>query len=251
VIADGFHPELDELRAIGRDGRAAIAAIEAREREATGIGSLKVRFNQVFGYYVEVSKSNLHLVPERYQRKQTIAGGERYVTPEIKEYEAKVLNAQERIEALEYEIFVALRTEVAAHAARLKAAARGAALLDVLAAWAETAARLGFVRPRVLEGCVLRIVAGRHPVVESTLGEGSFTPNDTDLDGAGTAIVILTGLNMGGKSTYLRHRARGPARAGGLVRAAEEAEIVVGPDLLPRRRLGQPSPRARAPSWWR
>ena len=125
LIRDGFDAELDELRAIRRDGRAYIAAIEAREREATGIASLKVRFNKVFGYYIEVSRPNLHLVPDHYQRKQTIAGGERFVTPELKEHEAKVLNAQERIESLEYEIFCALRAEVAAQAHRDQERGRG------------------------------------------------------------------------------------------------------------------------------
>ena len=226
VIRDGFDAELDDLRAIRRDGRATIAAIEARERDATGIASLKVRFNKVFGYYLEVSKSNLHLVPERFERKQTIASGERYVTAELKEYEAKVLSAQERIEELEYEIFCRVRAEVAREATRLKAASRAVAILDVLCAWAEAASRRGYVRPRVVEEPVLKIVGGRHPVVEATLSEGRFTPNDTDLDGEDSALAILTGPNMGGKSTYLRQVALIAlmAQAGSFV-PAEEAEI--------------------------
>ncbi len=226
LIRDGFDPALDELRAIRRDGRAYIAAIEAREREATGIASLKVRFNNVFGYYLEVSRPNLHLVPAHYQRKQTIAGGERFLTPELKEHEAKVLNAQERIESLEYEIFCALRSEVAAHAHRIKSAARTAALLDVLSALAEVAAERGYCRPVVHEGTLLKVVAGRHPVVERTLVDPRFVPNDTELDAAEKAISILTGPNMGGKSTYLRQVGLIAllAQAGSFV-PADEAEV--------------------------
>jgi DNA mismatch repair protein MutS len=204
LIRTGYHDELDELHAISKDGRSYIASLEAREREATGIGSLKVRFNKVFGYFIEVSKSNLPLVPEHYQRKQTIASGERYVTPELKEYESKVLNAQERIEGLEYELFTALRSEVAREASRLKAAAAAASRFDVLASFAETAALHGYRRPEIDDGRELEIVGGRHPVVEQTLVDERFVPNDTRLDGGGEAIAILTGPNMGGKSTYLR-----------------------------------------------
>ncbi len=226
LIREGFHAELDDLRAIRRDGRAYIASMESREREATGIASLKVRFNKVFGYYIEVSRPNLHLVPEHYRRKQTITGGERFLTPELKEYEAKVLNAQERIETLEYEVFCDLRAEVAVQAHRIKAAARVAALLDVLAALAEIAAERDYCRPEVNVGTRLRIVAGRHPVVERTLVDPRFVPNDTDLDSAGEAISILTGPNMGGKSTYLRQVGLIVllAQAGSFV-PAEEAEV--------------------------
>ncbi|HEX6852913.1 MAG TPA: DNA mismatch repair protein MutS [Candidatus Polarisedimenticolaceae bacterium] len=226
VLRDGFHAELDELRAIRRDGSAWITALEAREREATGIASLKVRFNKVFGYYIEISRSNLDRVPDRYTRKQTIAGGERYVTPELKDYESKVLHAQERIVELEYELFAALRTEIAAHAHRLKATARALARLDVVCAFAELAVREGYCRPRVSEGLELRIAGGRHPVVEATLGHGRFVPNDTSLDPPASAIGILTGPNMGGKSTYLRQVALIVvlAQAGSFV-PAESAEI--------------------------
>lgn len=204
VIRDGFHPELDELRSLRTDGRSYIASLERAEREATGIASLKVRFNKVFGYFIEVSKSNLKLVPEHYVRKQTIAGGERYITPELKEHEARVLHAQERIEALEAELFVALRTEVASHGPRIKALARRVSRIDVLTALAELAATRGYSRPAVDDGGLLQIDGGRHPVVERTLGPGRFVPNATKLDRGGRAIAILTGPNMGGKSTYLR-----------------------------------------------
>jgi DNA mismatch repair protein MutS len=226
LIRDGHDAELDRLRAIRRDGRAMIAAIETQEREASGIGSLKVRYNRVFGYYIEVSRANLHLVPPHYERKQTIAGGERFVTPDLKDHEARVLSAQERIDALEYDLFVALRGEVAAEAARVKAAARAAAAADVLAAWAQLAEDRDYRRPLIAEGPRLRIVAGRHPVVEQTLLESPFTPNDTSLDPEGRGIAILTGPNMGGKSTYLRQVALITlmAQAGSFV-PAEEAEI--------------------------
>ncbi len=228
LIRDGFDRNLDELRSIRRDGRATIASIESREREATGITSLKVRFNKVFGYYIEISRPNLHLVPDRFERKQTIASGERYVTAELKEYETRVLDAEERIEEQEVQLFRQVRSEVAREASRLKVLSRAIALLDVVTSWAETAARRGYVRPRVVDTAILKIVAGRHPVVEATLTEGRFMPNDTDLDGAGSALAILTGPNMGGKSTYLRQVALIVllAQAGSFV-PAEEATLGV------------------------
>jgi DNA mismatch repair protein MutS len=203
-IREGFDARLDELRSIRRDGRSYIASLEATERESTGIPSLKVRFNKVFGYFIEVTKANLQLVPEHYRRKQTIANGERYITPELKECESKILQAQERIGSLEVELFQQLRAEVAREASRLKAAARAVALVDVLASFAETAATHDFCRPRVDAGNRLRIVAGRHPVVERTLTDHRFVPNDTELEAGSRALAVLTGPNMGGKSTYLR-----------------------------------------------
>jgi len=226
VIRDGFDTEIDELRSIRRDGRSYIASLETKERQATGIASLKVRFNKVFGYFIEVTKSNLQLVPDRYQRKQTIANGERYITPELKEYEARVLQAQEKIEALELTLFDALRSEVAEQASRIKAVARASARLDVLSSLAETAAIHSFCRPQIDDGNRLRIVAGRHAVVEQTLSNGRFVPNDTELEARGKAIAVLTGPNMGGKSTYLRQVALITlmAQAGSFV-PADEATI--------------------------
>jgi len=203
-IRDGFNAELDELRAISRDGKAFIAALESAEREASGISSLKVKYNKVFGYFIEVTRANLHRVPEHYHRKQTISSGERFVTPELKQHESRVLNAQERIEPLELELFQELRAEVAGQAARLQAVARAAATIDLLGGLAETAATHDYRRPRVTGGNVLRIVGGRHPVVEQTLLDGRFIPNDTELECAARALGVLTGPNMGGKSTYLR-----------------------------------------------
>ncbi len=226
VIRKGFHPELDELNLIRQDGRSFIASLEQSEREATGIGSLKVRFNKVFGYFIEVTRSNLEKVPEHYHRKQTIANGERFVTPQLKEYEAKILNAQERIESLEAELFRDLRSTLAGSASRLKSAARGTAVLDVLSGLAETAYRRDYRKPAVVAGTGLTIRNGRHPVVEKNLVGHRFTPNDTEIHTDGRGIVILTGPNMGGKSTYLRQVALITllAQSGSFV-PADEAEI--------------------------
>src|SRR5260221_203954 len=201
----------------------ALAAIETRERARTGIASLKVRYNRVFGYYIEVSHANRDRVPADYERRQTLVGAERYATPELKEYEAKVLTAQERIAALEFEAFVELRAEVAAAAPRLRRAARIVATLDTQAALAETAVECGYVRPRLDAGRRLTIRDGRHPVVERLLRAERFVPNDCLMDPEERQILILTGPNMGGKSTYLREGALIVllAQVGSFVPAAE------------------------------
>jgi DNA mismatch repair protein MutS len=208
---DGVDPALDELKAISRSGRRVIADMEDAERSRTGIASLKVRFNRVFGYYIEISKANLHLVPADYLRKQTIAGGERFTTTALKEYEEKVLGADERILARELEIFEALRSGVAADAARIQDTARALAALDVLAGLAETAAIANYTKPHLHEGDEYIVVDGRHPVVERFTE--SFVPNDIDLNGTTRQLVVLTGPNMGGKSTYLRQTALIPLMA--------------------------------------
>jgi DNA mismatch repair protein MutS len=203
---DGIDRELDELKTISRSGKQVIAEMEERERARTGIASLKVRYNRVFGYYIEVSKSNLRAVPADYHRKQTIAGGERFITPALKEYEEKVLGADERIVERELEIFETLRATVAAEAPRIQATARALATLDVLAGLAETAAVNNYTKPHVYDGDELVVVDGRHPVVErrtAAAGE-AFVPNDVTLNGSSCQLVVLTGPNMGGKSTYLR-----------------------------------------------
>lgn len=202
-VRDGLDAELDELRRISRSGKQVIAEMEDQERARTGISSLKVRFNRVFGYYIEISKANLHAVPDDYQRKQTIAGGERYITPALKEYEEKVLGADERIVERELEIFEALRARVAAEAPRVLDTARAVAALDVLAGLAETATVANYTKPHVHEGDEIVASDVRHPVVERLAG-GRFVANDVHLDGSGRQLVILTGPNMGGKSTYLR-----------------------------------------------
>jgi DNA mismatch repair protein MutS len=203
TIAPGVDPELDELRMLRDGGRDAIARIQREERERTGIQSLKVGFNRVFGYYIEISNANKHLVPADYQRRQTLANGERYVTPALKEYEERVLTAAERIEARERELFETLRAAVGAEIARLQCAARAAAELDVYAALAETAAREGYVRPELSDDFALEITAGRHPVVERMMPRDKFIPNDVRLT-ADARMIILTGPNMAGKSTVLR-----------------------------------------------
>ncbi len=202
-VRDGFDAALDELREISRSGKQVIARMEEQERARTGIPSLKVRYNRVFGYYIEVSRANLHAVPPDYQRKQTIVGGERYVTPELKEYEEKVLGADERTLERELEMFERLRAQVIAETPRIQETARAVASLDALAALAETAAVANYTKPHVHEGDEIQIVDGRHPVVERRSSE-AFVPNDTLLDGTAHQLIILTGPNMGGKSTYLR-----------------------------------------------
>jgi DNA mismatch repair protein MutS len=206
AIRDGVDAELDELRGISRSGKQQIAAMEEAERTRTGIASLKVRYNRVFGYYIEVSKSNLANVPPDYHRKQTIAGGERFITPALKAYEEKVLGADERILEREVEIFDALRARVAAEAPRVQDTARALASLDVVSSLAETAASLNYTKPLMHPGDELIASDARHPVVERHVAD-AFVPNDVTLDGADHQLVVLTGPNMGGKSTYLRQTA--------------------------------------------
>ncbi len=206
VIRDGVDPEIDDLRGISRGGKQCIAEMEDAERRRTGISSLKIRYNRVFGYYIEVSKSNLPSVPLDYHRKQTIAGGERFITPDLKAYEEKVLGADERIVEREIEIFDALRGRVASEAPRIQDTARALASLDVLAALAETAALQNYTKPLVHAGDELSAIDARHPVVERSVSDraDAFVPNDVTLDSAEHQLIILTGPNMGGKSTYLR-----------------------------------------------
>jgi DNA mismatch repair protein MutS len=212
---DGRDAEIDELRRISRSGKQVIAEMEERERVRTGIGSLKVRYNRVFGYYIEVSKSNLHAVPADYHRKQTIAGGERFITPALKEYEEKVLGADERILERELDILTTLRGAVAAEAPRIQSSARALAALDVLAALADVASLNNYTKPHVHDGDELSVLDGRHPVVErriapsptSPVSNDGFVPNDITLNGTTCQLMILTGPNMGGKSTYLRQTA--------------------------------------------
>ncbi|HEV2647577.1 MAG TPA: DNA mismatch repair protein MutS [Acidobacteriaceae bacterium] len=232
VIRPGVDAELDELRELGRSGRQALVAIEERERQRTGIGSLKVRFNSVFGYYLEVTKANARSVPADYERKQTLVNAERFTTPELKEYEAKILTAQERSLEIERRIFAELRRQLLDAAGRMRETARRVAEIDLLTCFAHLAAVRGWVRPAVEDSGVLEFVAARHPVVERRLeeaGGGRFVPNSISLEGwgsgvvavepthddgtvmngapsvaAGASIALITGPNMGGKSTYLR-----------------------------------------------
>jgi DNA mismatch repair protein MutS len=208
VIKQGFSGELDQLRALLRDGRAFLAEMEQRERARTGIKSLRVGYNKVFGYFIEVTRPNLHLVPGDYSRKQTLATSERFITLELKEHETLVVNAQERIQELEAGLFRHICAEVSKSRDEILAAAASIAYLDAVAAFAEVADEFGYVRPAITDTPRLSIRAGRHPVLERMLETGGFVANDVELDGLeGTQIALITGPNMSGKSTYLRQTA--------------------------------------------
>ena len=204
MIADGFNAELDGLRAIVRDNKGFIAAIQQQEQERTGIKKLKIGYNRVFGYYIEVSNAFKELVPETYVRKQTLSTCERFITQELKELESKVLGAQERITSLEYAIFTALREKVAAEYARIRRTASAVATLDTLLSLSQVAQECKFVCPCVTDGDGIEIREGRHPVVERMLRDMPFVPNDTSLDCGDHRCAIITGPNMAGKSTYMR-----------------------------------------------
>jgi len=216
VIAAGIDKDLDELRDLSRNSKQYLARVETRERERTGIGSLKVKFNSIFGYYIEISRANLHLSPADYERKQTLVNAERFTTPELKEYESKILDAQEKIVEIERRIFAELRSAIAAEARRIRQTALALAEVDVLGCLAHIAALRNYCRPRFDEQEKpedvgdLEIVEGRHPVIElQELAAGSerFVPNELFLDSSTHNIIVLTGPNMGGKSTYLRQAA--------------------------------------------
>ena len=209
TIRPGYHRELDELRDLSQNGKQYIAQIEARERQRTGIQSLKVRFNNVFGYYIEITRANQHLAPADYERKQTLANAERFTTPELKDYERKVLDAEDKILTLEKELFADVRKRAAAEAQRIRATAAAVAELDVTASLAQVAAENRYRRPAFSENGEMRILAGRHPVIERLAEQetGRFIPNDLYLNDTSDLIGIITGPNMGGKSTYLRQAA--------------------------------------------
>ena len=204
VIREGFSPELDELKRVSSDARSFIAALESKERQRTGIRNLKVGYNQVFGYYIEVSKSNLAQVPEDYTRRQTLANGERYIVPELKEYESQVLNARARIEEMEGDLYRRVCSQIGDHAEPIGKLAAGIAQVDVYAALAEVAVSHGYVRPSLNLGATISIKDGRHPVVERVLAPGCFVPNDAELSNDVARILVLTGPNMAGKSTFIR-----------------------------------------------
>ncbi len=204
IFRDGFDPQLDELRNASRDGKNWINALQEREIAATGIKSLKVRFNSVFGYFIEITKSNLANVPAHYTRKQTTVGGERFITPELKEMEAKILGADERARNLEYSFFQKLREETLTELGPLQKTASAIATLDAICSLAETARLFHYCRPQLDESLRLTICDGRHPVLDQNLVEEKFVPNDTELDGEKLRLAIITGPNMAGKSTYIR-----------------------------------------------
>src|SRR5712692_3616964 len=209
LIRAGFHAELDELRDLSQNSKRLVAQIEVRERERTRIASLKVRFNNIFGYYIEISKSNLHLAPADYERKQTLVNAERFTTPELKELESKILEAEEKMLAIERDLFEQLRVYTSSHAARIKTTAQAVAELDVSAALASVAAESRFVRPRFGDSGEFKVIAGRHPVIEKLAEKDAqrFIPNDLYFHPETEFIAVITGPNMGGKSTYLRQAA--------------------------------------------
>ena len=210
VIREGFDVQLDELRTLSRDSKGYLASVEMRERERTGIASLKVRFNKVFGYYIEISNANSHLVPKDYDRKQTLVGAERFTTPELKEYEARILTAEERILDIEKERFQEIRTRIAQEARRIRESASVVAELDVLANLARVAKRFGYSRPEIASNDELIIHKGRHPVIEALAEQhraDRFVPNDLYMNDDRDQILVITGPNMGGKSTFLRQAA--------------------------------------------
>jgi DNA mismatch repair protein MutS len=221
VIAPGIDKDLDELRDLSRNSKQYLAQVETRERERTGIASLKVKFNSVFGYYIEISKANLHLSPADYERKQTLVNAERFTTPELKEYESKILDSQEKIVEIERRLFAELRSAIAAEAKRIRQTALALAEVDVLGCLSHIASLRNYCRPRFDEAATngsdktvdvgdLEVVEGRHPVIElqeQVAGSDRFVPNDLFLDGSAHNVIVLTGPNMGGKSTYLRQAA--------------------------------------------
>jgi DNA mismatch repair protein MutS len=204
TIRPGYDAPLDDLHAIAKGGKEWIANFQASEITRTGISSLKVGFNRVFGYYIEITNTHAHKIPPDYQRKQTLKNAERYVTPELKAYEEKVLTAEEKIFKREYELFITLRDQVAAQASRLLQTGEVLAVLDVLASLAELAASRQYCRPELCDESILHIQAGCHPVLEQTLPPGTFVPNDVILKPEEGMLWLITGPNMAGKSTYIR-----------------------------------------------
>ncbi|MBQ1484696.1 MAG: DNA mismatch repair protein MutS [Eubacterium sp.] len=207
LILDGYSPELDSLKDSIKDAKIWIAGLEGRERERTGIKNLKVGFNKVFGYYIDVTRSNSDLVPDDYIRKQTLVNNERYITPELKEMENLVLNAESKINKLEYEIFSRIRSEVETYIGEIQRTSHAVAELDVLCSYAYVSRINGYVKPVVDDGMEIAIEEGRHPVIEQTEGQGRFVSNDTYLNCTDTSLAVITGPNMAGKSTYMRQTA--------------------------------------------
>jgi DNA mismatch repair protein MutS len=204
IIKEGYNSEVDKLRKATTEGKTWVAALESSEREKTGIKNLKVGFNKVFGYFIEVTKSYYSLVPDSYIRKQTLANCERYITQELKDIEETILGAEEKVIGLEYRLFMEIKDTIASHVNRIKSTAKSIADMDVLCSLAEVADREGYCMPEVTLEDEIHIVDGRHPVVEKMIEQGSFVPNDTFLDMGEDSLAIITGPNMAGKSTYMR-----------------------------------------------
>jgi len=234
IIKDGYSPDIDELREISKNGKSFIASMEAEERKKTGISSLKIGYNKIFGYYIEVTKPNLELVPERYIRKQTLLGAERFITPELKEYETKVLGAEERLKALEFEVFRSVLSHVADFSDKLLTTSEALAEVDFLHSLAIVAKRHDYTCPKVNDSLEIKITEGRHPVLERLASEERFIPNDTFI-GEDQRLLIITGPNMAGKSTYMRQVALIVlmAQMGGFV-PAREAVVGVSDRIFTR-----------------
>ncbi len=228
LLREGYDAELDELRRIGSEGKDYLERYREREAEACGIPNLKIGFNRVFGYYLEITNAHADRAPAHFTRKQTLKNAERYITPELKEYESKVLNAEERIKEIEYQHVLRIRDEVAAHVRRILETAAAIADIDAVGAFADVAVRRAYVRPTIDESRKMAVTGGRHPVLEVKLGAGEFVANDLAIDGGGERLVVLTGPNMAGKSTFIRQAALHVvmAQAGGYV-PAERATIGV------------------------
>ncbi len=207
LIKDGYSKELDDIKFSIKDGKQWIANLENAERERTGIRTLKVGFNKVFGYYIDVTKSNAHLVPEDYIRKQTLVNNERYITPELKEMENLVLNAETKINQMEYNLFTEIREDIQGYIKEIQETSQAIAQLDVLCSFSNVSSKLGYVKPVIDESCILQIEKGRHPVIEQMITDGMFVSNDTYLNNTDTSMLIITGPNMAGKSTYMRQTA--------------------------------------------
>jgi DNA mismatch repair protein MutS len=235
MIAPGVHPELDELRGLSRDGKSFIAQMELKEKERTKINSLKIRYNKVFGYYIEVTHTHKDSIPADYIRKQTLANAERFITPELKEYESKVLGAEERIKQLEFEIFSGLRTQCAAQVELLRQLAQALAQLDVLGGLAQAARENRYVRPKLVKEKILVLKESRHPVLEKNLSGDRFIPNDIEMDAENKRLFLITGPNMAGKSTVMRQAALAVlmAQMGSFV-PAKEATIGLTDQLFTR-----------------
>lgn len=223
IIRDGYHAEIDELRKISKKGKSFIADLEQKERQHTGINSLKIGYNRIFGYYIEITKANLHMVPEQYIRKQTLVGGERYITPELKEYESRVLGSEERLKNLEYEIFQDVLEAVRRDSEPMNSTASALALIDFLASLSVVAKRHNYAKPVIDGQGVIEIIDGRHPVLERMQTDERFIPNSVYMNTDDDRLLIITGPNMAGKSTYMRQVAIVTimAQMGGFVPAAE------------------------------
>ena len=237
---------MDNLRSVSKNAKQYLANLERSEQEKTGIKNLKIGYNRVFGYYIEISKSNVAQAPENYIRKQTLSTGERYFTPELKDYESTILNARERIEELETELFQRVCKQIAANRTAILALAEAIEQIDVYSSLSEVAIRNNYKRPQLTDGDEIIIRGGRHPVVERALTDTGFVPNDTYLSNKDTQLVILTGPNMAGKSTYLKQVAIIVllAQIGSFVPVDEATIWSCRPYFYPHRRTGRPGQRA-------